>query len=66
MVSHDLPRSTVTNQTTFDQRISNSIPDFERAMDRRYLALVLCDEIFAKSIHLTLKQREKLLNSNVK
>ena len=35
MVSHDLLRSTVTNQITFDQRDSNSIPDFERAMDLR-------------------------------
>ena len=40
MVSHDLPRSMVTNQITFDQRDSNSLPDFERAMDRRCQSLV--------------------------
>ena len=40
MVSHDLPCSTVINQITFDQQDSNSIPDFERAMDRRCEALV--------------------------
>ena len=40
MVSRDLPRSTVTNQIRFDQQDSNSIPDFERAMDRRCQALV--------------------------
>ena len=34
MVSYDLPRSIVTNQITFDQQDSNSIPDFERAMNR--------------------------------
>ena len=40
MVSHDLPRSTVTNQITFDQQDSDSVPDFERAMDRRCQVLV--------------------------
>ena len=30
----------VTNQTTFDQQDSNSIPDFERAIDRRCQVLV--------------------------
>ena len=35
VVSHDLPPSTVTNQITFDQQDSDSIPDFERTMDRR-------------------------------
>ena len=44
MVSHDLPRSTVTNQSTFDQQDSNSIPNFERAMDRRCQALVSISE----------------------
>ena len=34
MVSHDLLRSTVTNQIAFDQRNSKSISNFERAMDR--------------------------------
>ena len=40
MISHDLPRSTVTNQIAFNQQYSSSIPDFERAMDRRCQALV--------------------------
>ena len=40
MVSHDLPLSTVTNQTTYDQRDSNSSHKFERAIDRRCQALV--------------------------
>ena len=40
MISHDLPRSTITNQITSDQQDSNSIPDFERAMDLRCQALV--------------------------
>ena len=40
MVSHDLTRSTVTNQITFDQRDSNSVSDFECAMDRRCQSLV--------------------------
>ena len=35
MVSHDLPRSTVTKQIAFDQRDLHSTPVFERAMDRR-------------------------------
>ena len=33
MVSHDLPRSTATNQITFDQRDLNSIPEFENVID---------------------------------
>ena len=33
MVSHDLLRSTVTNQIAFDQRDSKSISNFERAID---------------------------------
>ena len=36
MVSHDLPRSTVTNQIPFDQQDLHLTPEFERAMDRRY------------------------------
>ena len=40
MVSHDLSRLTVTNQMTFDRRDLHSAPEFERAMDRRYQALV--------------------------
>ena len=36
MVSHDLLRSTVTNQILFDQRDSKSIVTFERAMNRCY------------------------------
>ena len=34
MVSHDLPRSTVTNQIAFDQRGLHSTPKFDREMDR--------------------------------
>ena len=40
MVSHDFPRSTVTNQIVFDQRGLHSAPQFERAKDRRCEALV--------------------------
>ena len=40
MVSHDLLRSTVTNQIAFDQRDSKSISNFEGAMDRCWQALV--------------------------
>ena len=40
MVSHDLPRSTVTMQIAFDQGDLHSSPVFERAMDRRCWALV--------------------------
>ena len=40
MVSHDLLRSTVSNQIVFDQRDSKSISYFERAMDRCCQALV--------------------------
>ena len=40
MVSYDLPRSIVTNQITFYQQDSNSIPDFERAMDPSCQTLV--------------------------
>ena len=40
MVSHDLPRSTVTNQIAFDQQDLNALPDFKLAMDRRCWALV--------------------------
>ena len=45
MISHDLPRSTVTNQIIFDQQDSNSILDFERAMDRRCQVLETLDTI---------------------
>ena len=34
IVSHDLLRSTVTNQATFNQRDLRSISNLERAMDR--------------------------------
>ena len=40
MVSHDLPCSIVTNQIAFDQRDSNTIPEFECTIDRRCQALV--------------------------
>ena len=40
MVSHDLLRSTVTNQIAFDQRDSKSVSIFERAMDRCCHAVV--------------------------
>ena len=40
MVSYDLLRSAVTNQTTFDQQDSNLVPHFERAIDRHCQALV--------------------------
>ena len=40
MVSHDLPRSTVTNQIVFDQRDLYSAPEFEGTMDHRCQALV--------------------------
>ena len=40
MVSHDLQRSTVTNQIAFDQRGFHSTPEFECAMDPRYQVLV--------------------------
>ena len=40
MVSHDLPRSTVTNQIAFDQTDLHSTPEFERSMDRRCQVLV--------------------------
>ena len=40
MVSDNLLRSTVTNQMAFDQRGSNSVSDFERAMGRYGRALV--------------------------
>ena len=40
MVSHDLLCSTVTKQIPFDQRDSNLIPKFERAVDRRCRVLV--------------------------
>ena len=40
MVSHDLPRSMVTNQIAFDQRDLYSAPEFERTMDRRCQVLV--------------------------
>ena len=39
MVSHDLLRSTVTNQIAFDQRDSKTIFDFERSIDRCCQAL---------------------------
>ena len=40
MLSDDLLLSTVTNRIAFDQQDSKSISNFERAMDRRYWALV--------------------------
>ena len=40
MVSHDLLRSTVTNQITLDQRDSNMFPRFERTMNHCCQALV--------------------------
>ena len=42
MVSHDLPRSTVTNQIAFDQRDLYSTPEFERTVHRR------CQELVSK------------------
>ena len=40
MVSHDLLRSTVTNEIAFDRRDSNAFPKFERSMDLCCQALV--------------------------
>ena len=40
MVLHNFLRSTVTEQITFDQGDSNSIPEFERLMDCYCQALV--------------------------
>ena len=40
MVSHDLSRSTITNQIAFDQRDLYSTPEFERSMDHRCQGLV--------------------------
>ena len=40
MVSHDLPRSTVTNQVAFDPQDLHSTPEFEHATDRGCQALV--------------------------
>ena len=40
MVSHDLPRSTITNQIAFDQRDLHGTPEFERAIGHRCQALV--------------------------
>ena len=40
MVSHDLPRSMVTNQITFDGLDFHLTSEFELAMDRRCQALV--------------------------
>ena len=35
MVSHDLPRSKLTNQIAFDEQDLHFTPEFERTMDRR-------------------------------
>ena len=40
MVSHDLPRLTVTNQIAFDQWDLYLTPEFERTMDRHCQVLV--------------------------
>ena len=40
MVSHDLPRSTVTNEVAFDQPDLYWTPEFEHMIDLRYQALV--------------------------
>ena len=40
MVSHYLPRSTVTYQIAFVQQGLHSTPEFERTMNRCYQALV--------------------------
>ena len=53
MVSHDLPRSTVTKQIAFDQRDLHSTPVFERAMDRHCQALVSKLETVGPSVYLT-------------
>ena len=37
MVSHDLPRSTITDQIAFDQRDLHWTPEFERMMDQPLL-----------------------------
>ena len=50
MVSHDLSRSTVTEQIAFDQRDLHSTPEFERAMDRRCQALVSKFETLGPSL----------------
>ena len=48
MVSHDLPRSTVTNQIAFVKRDSKSISSLKRAMDRCYQALISCFFLVSK------------------
>ena len=40
MVSHDILRSKVTHQVSFDKQDSNSIPEFKHAMDHRWQAPV--------------------------
>ena len=40
MASHDLPRSTLTNQITFGQRFWCLAPQFERALGGRHEVLV--------------------------
>ena len=40
MVSHDLPRSVVTNQIVFDQGDLHQTPETERVMDCHWQALV--------------------------
>ena len=40
MVSHDMPHSTVTNQSAFDQQYLFSTPELESTMDRGCQALV--------------------------
>ena len=53
IVSHDLQRPAVVNQTAFDQRDSNSIPKFERLMNHCYQALVSKLETLASSLLLS-------------
>ena len=50
MVSHDLSCSTVTNQIAFDQQDSNTIPEFERAMDRHCQGLAFRLETLVTSL----------------
>ena len=60
MICHlDLPRSIVTNQITFDQQDSNSIPDFERAMDPSCQTLVSNLETLDTITFILLKKGKK-------
>ena len=59
MVSYDLPRSIVTNQITFDQQDSNSVPNFERATDPSCQTLVSNLETLDTITFILLKKGNK-------